>query len=217
MNTPLDIAFDRPDRAAALEEFRTQEREQLKVWIEEQVWEAADDIGQGYGGLDKYSPEQLAAYARGQRRLLEPLADRNEMNVGNLFLQFEAAIGERMRRLQVSSECGMRSAEIIRRGKLRRRLFNNLIEQIRDKRIAMLDRYELLDYKAEYTPWRNRVWAWERRGVEQKDWDEFNQVRQELDALWSLSHHLTADRSWFAKHYELRSKANAGPAQEAAA
>jgi hypothetical protein len=188
--------FASPLTEAQREEFREQERKRLKIWIEDRIWDLADDIGLGYNQLDKLSDAEVVAYARGQRNVLSALAEREEVDLhyDSCLAQIEGALGERFRRTNSPS------------GKLKRRLFDKLITQIRDKRIAMLDRYESLNYRGEYEVWRKRVWAIERAGVPAEEYQEFDRLRHELAAVWSLASHLMGSKHWLEKNWEARKK-----------
>jgi hypothetical protein len=61
-----------------------------------------------------------------------------------------------------------------------------------------------LDYRGEYEVWRKRVWAIERAGVPQDEYDEFNQLQHELNAIWLLSSWLLNSEHWRHENWQRR-------------
>jgi hypothetical protein len=175
------------------------EREALQRVLESEVEESAQRIGEpgAYFRIGSYSDEEMAAYANGVKSVIQRLLEHYELENSSLGCkQIDAAIGERLRR--VGSK----------RQKLSTRRLNNIVEAIRDKRIAMLDRYEGLDYKLEYAPLQKKLWAIERHGVrDEQEGVDYQVVDRELKALFDLSSQLINDKSWMARHFELREKA----------
>lgn len=185
---PSDLT---PEQREAL---RAEDARRMKARIEDRLYELADDIGRGYNRMKDWSDAEVVAYANGVRHSLEWLAELHECAESpGAFLQIQGALGERYRRTNSPA------------GKLKRRLFQNLIDVIRDKRIAMLDRYESLDYATEFKVWQARVWALERKGIAREEWDEFNMLQRELRAVWELSHHLITLPHWTAENWKRRS------------
>lgn len=162
------------------------EAAKLKERLEAMVWDAADSIGNSWMGRN-YSDEKTAGYAEGVKNTVDGLAERTEFIVDTK--QISGALGERLRRTNSPGQ------------KLVWRALNSLLERIRDKRIAMLDKYESLDYPHEMRPWEKKLreltHVYGRAEVETPGrWEELAMVQRELQALWSLHSHLWLDRSW---------------------
>ncbi len=169
--------------------------EALERDLVNQIWDAADSVARGYNGLDKLSDLAVEQYARGYHHALESLAEANALRMDSLrfaFGQIRAALGERLRRNNSPNQ------------KLpgRAPLLNEVLAQIRDKRIAMRDRYELLEYNGEFRAWKKRLRRFELNRYEAHEFANWQVVDVELDAIWALSSRLIADKAWFARHYE---------------
>lgn len=167
--------------------------------LKRSVFQAAESIGEGYDGCDKRSPAELAAYADGVRNTLVVLAEQYEIELRTR--QVRAAVGEALRRRNVPEQ------------KLKSRRLNNIIEEVRDHRIAMLDRYQSLDY-TKLRDWQKKLWAIERTERE-GEWAERELVATEVSALRDLYDHLLSDGDWFRKQYDL-ARQGQQPAEEAA-
>jgi len=180
------------------EQFRQENSRRVRTWIEDKLYDLADDIGRGYNQLHKLADAEVESYARGMRQALESLAEREGCGDIPAFVQIHGALGERWQRADLAAGSG--------RHALKRKLFDRLIEQIRNKRIAMVDQFESFAYATEFRPLQRRVWAIERKGVEREEWDEFQIVQRELRALWELSHRLVGSRYWLNENWKRRTE-----------
>ncbi len=177
---------------------------ELRDRLEEMVWEAADRIGHSVGWyqIQSYSDEEVAGYANGIKNTITGLVESYDLQsnwrFGFVSHQFEGALGERLRRLNSPKQ------------KLKSRALNNLVTEIRDKRIALLDRCDDENFSDQYRAWQKRIWAFERKGFESDELcNEFERVKGEFDALEQLRCHLWHDRHWVDKRLEVQ-KAKAG-------
>lgn len=167
----------------------------MHKWVEQQAWNLCDDItGRGCSTLERLSDEEMAARARGVRNTLESILERFDAGGGELRLQtlIDGAFGERYQRKHGERGTGYK-----------RRLFGNIAKEIRAHRIAILDRYETSDYPL-WESWRKRVWAIERKGVDREQWEEFQRLQHELEALRSLSCWLLHSEHWRNQNWEWR-------------
>lgn len=176
------------------ERLQAEQAAALKRRLEELVWSTADDVGNPTGcyRMKDYSDQEMAAYVEGIRLVVEIMAERSEVEVRNT-RQLAAAIGERLRRRQSP------------RQKLATRRLNNLIEAIRDKRIAMLDQYEELHYKTEFRVWQDKVWKLQRGELHSKEEDaDLVIVQRELTALMDLRSELINQKHWRDESWKRR-------------
>ena len=175
------------------EQLRGQQAHQMRKWVEQRVWDLCDDISNsnGYNQFDKLSDSEVMQYARGAMHNLEAIRERFECSELRIRTLIDGALGERYHRTQSGA------------GKFKRRLFGNLAGEIRAHRVAMLDQYVTFDY-AQWTVWRKRVLAIERKGYEREEWEEFQQLQNELNALYSLSSWLVGCQSWRENNWEWR-------------
>ncbi len=183
------------------EALRVEQTKRIQSWIEERVYDLADDIGsvgRGYNRLKNYSDLEVEAYASAFRDALESLGEREGCGAIPAFVQIYGALGERFHRQDLA--LGKR------RHTLKRRLFDKLIVMIRNKRIAMLDNFESFEY-SEFRPLQSRVWALERKGIEREEWDEFQLLQRELRALWELQSHLILSKHWTSENWKRRKAA----------
>ena len=193
MNTLRD--FTDPVTEEQREQFRAQQSHQMHAWVEQRVWDLCDDIGKGYNQLDKLSDGEVMHYARGVMNTLESILERFECKELRIRTLVDGALGERHHRKY--GEGGHYRASY------RRRLFANLAVEIRRRRVAMLDHYETFNYP-EWEGWRKRVWAIERKGVEREEWQEFERLQHELNALYSLQSWLSCSEHWREKNWAWR-------------
>jgi hypothetical protein len=208
-------------------------KRQLTERFQERFWEGIDTVSNGWSSTGHYSAGEAAAYAHGYRDALFSLAERFEVDPGD-YDQFAAALGERQRRAQVEAGAApvpsgndMDSPAHLRVAARRRLVggveFKNLTLRriataIRDKRIAMVDRYEGLGLK-EDEPWLAKLRRFGLHGCT-KDGEaaEYDAVRAELRMLRHLYLHLISDREWFRRHCEAKATAeNAVTAKEGVA
>lgn len=189
--------FTEPLSEAQRKQFRSQQAHQTHTWVEQRVWDLCDDItGRGCTTLEKLSDAEIAAYARGVLSTLEVILERFDCKELRLRTLIDGAMGERHHR---------RHAGQTSYGSFgyQRRMFANLAIEIREHRVAMVDRFETFDYPR-WESWRKRVWAIERKGVEPGEWEEFERLQHELNALRSLCDWLTDSEHWRRKNWEWR-------------
>lgn len=186
--------FAEPLTEAQREQVRETQAHQMHEWVEQRVWDLCDDIGNGYNQLDKLSDGEVMQYARGAMHSLEAILERFECKELRIRTLIDGALGERCLR---AIRAGRRSHDF------KRRMFGNLAAEIRAHRIAMIDDAATFNYPL-WESWRKRVWAIERKGVEQADWEEFQQLQHELNALSSLSNWLVGCKSWRDKNWAWR-------------
>jgi len=187
--------FADPLTEAQREQVRETQAHQMHQWVEQRVWDLCDAIGKGYDQLDKASDAEIEAYARGVRNTLDSVLERFACKELRLTTLIDGALGERHYR-----KYGARGHH---RAGYQRRMFGNLALEIRAHRIAMIDDAETFNYPL-WATWRKRVWAIERKGVEQRDWEEFERLQHEVNALMSLSNWLVGCKSWREKNWAWR-------------
>lgn len=175
---------------------RAQQADTVRQWMEQRAWDLCDDIaGRGCTDLAKLSDTEIAAYARGVRNTLGDLLERFECKELRLQTLVHGALGERHQRRYGTGGHHRAGYE--------RRRFGNLAIEIRMHRIAMLDDAVTFNYPL-WESWRKRVWAIERQGVAREEWEEFERLQHELNALMSLSHWLVGGESWRQKNWAWR-------------
>lgn len=187
---------------AQREAVRLQQARRMRQWVEERVWELCDDVaGRGCTTLEKFSDAEIAAYVRGVRHTLYAVLERWECQDLAILTLVDGALGERHHRRYSTGAYNPRS-EYARTG-YARRMFGNLVLEIRAHRVAMLDEHVTFDYPR-WSAWQKRVWAIERKGVEREHWDEFGRLQHELKALMSLSNRLVSCEDWRNKNWAWR-------------
>lgn len=185
--------FTNPMTESQRVQFDAQQTYQMEKWVEQQVWDLCDDItGRGCTTLGKLSDGEIAAYARGVRNTLNSVLERFRCKDFPIQTLIDGALGERHHRRSGHGQTGYH-----------RRLFGNLAWEIRELRVAMLDSFVTFDYP-KWETWRKRVWAIERKGVERGEWEEFELLQHELNALSSLSSWLVKSDYWRDKNWEWR-------------
>ena len=191
-------------------------RRQLKQSLENRLWDTVDEIGHGgYSCTRNFTDDMWAAYARGVKSTLDSIAENQQIDLPTH--QIYGALGERLRRIEVSASVspspggeGRGEGGRVTPKRSPFRAINNLLDKIRDHRIAILDQYSSLDRDIErdcdrkLRAFNHRFDPGEDRELESEHWLANETIRNELRALRELYTHLLSDRGWFAKHYESR-------------
>lgn len=177
-------------------------RDDLRDLLVRQVFDYTAEIGDpdnSSTGSPLSTPDQAAikTAAYGMRRVLESVGEHFAISYDTLhFEQFDGALGERFHR--VSKGCAAFAS----------RALNNLVREIRAKRLAMQDQYDMLEY-SDWLTWKKKLEKISRqekpdREAEDAHWRECQTVRTELAALNELQHEHVRDKSWFAEYYRRR-------------
>lgn len=167
----------------------------MKSRLQDMVWDAMDELGDPMcSSTAKYSDAEMAAYAAGIKNIIWGIAERCEVEVCTR--QIDAALGERLRRVNSKQQ------------KLRSRRLNNILDAIRDQRIAMRDKYVTLEYSGVFKPLRSKLWKIQNQAIKhgwsyEGECEDYHKVERELDALFGLNGLLIGDDGWLKKHMEL--------------